>query len=53
MVFNDKIPEELFNRADTLRSEYVVGISGKVIEERIEEQGSSYRRISKYSQTTL
>ena len=32
VVFNDKIPEELFNRADTLRSEYVVGISGKVME---------------------
>lgn len=32
VVFNDEIPEELFSRADTLRSEYVVGISGKVME---------------------
>ena len=32
VVFNDKIPQELFDRADTLRSEYVVGIKGKVME---------------------
>ena len=32
VVFNDEIPQELFDRADTLRSEYVVGIKGKVVE---------------------
>ena len=32
VVFNDKIPQELFDKADTLRSEYVVGIKGKVAE---------------------
>ena len=32
VVFNDKIPQELFDRADTLRSEYVVGIKGEVLE---------------------
>lgn len=32
VVFNDQIPQELFDRADTLRSEYVVGIKGKVME---------------------
>lgn len=30
VVFNDDIPEELFNKADSLRSEFVVGISGVV-----------------------
>lgn len=32
VVFDDKIPQELFEKADTLRSEYVVGIKGKVFE---------------------
>lgn len=32
VVFNDQIPQELFERADKLRSEYVVGIKGKVME---------------------
>ena len=32
VLFNDSIPEELFNRADSLRSEYVVGIKGTVAE---------------------
>ena len=32
VVFNDQIPQELFERADRLRSEYVVGIKGKVME---------------------
>lgn len=32
VVFNDQIPQELFDRADTLRSEYVVGIKGEVME---------------------
>ena len=32
IVFNDKIPQELFDRADTLRSEYVVGVKGTVME---------------------
>ncbi|HML38957.1 MAG TPA: aspartate--tRNA ligase [Bacillota bacterium] len=32
VVFNDTIPEELFKRADSLRSEYVVGIKGTVKE---------------------
>ena len=32
IVFDDKIPEELFNMADTLRSEYVVGVKGVVRE---------------------
>lgn len=33
IVFDDKIPEELFVMADTLRSEYVVGVKG-VVKER-------------------
>ena len=33
IVFNDKIPQELFDRADTLRSEYVVGVKGIVLQE--------------------
>jgi aspartyl-tRNA synthetase len=32
VVFDDKIPQELFDKADSLRSEYVVGIKGKVAE---------------------
>ena len=32
VVFNDKIPQELFEQADSLRSEYVVGIQGVVAE---------------------
>ena len=32
VVFNDDVPRELFDRADSLRSEYVVGICGKVAE---------------------
>ncbi|MGN0710726.1 MAG: aspartate--tRNA ligase [Anaerovoracaceae bacterium] len=32
IVFDDKIPQELFEKADTLRSEYVVGIKGTVKE---------------------
>lgn len=32
VVFNDRIPQELFDRADRLRSEYVVGIKGVVAE---------------------
>lgn len=32
VVFNDKIPHEIFDMADTLRSEFVVGIKGIVTE---------------------
>ena len=32
VVFNDETTEELFALADTLRSEYVVGVKGKVVE---------------------
>ena len=32
VVFNDSVPKELFEKADSLRSEYVVGIRGKVCE---------------------
>lgn len=32
VVFNDHVPAELFERADRLRSEYVVGIKGEVME---------------------
>ena len=32
VVFNDMIPQELFDKADSLRSEYVVGVVGKVAE---------------------
>ncbi len=32
IVFDDSIPEELFEKADTLRSEYVVGVKGTVRE---------------------
>lgn len=30
LVFDDKIPEELFEKADTLRSEFVIGVKGRV-----------------------
>ena len=33
VVFNDKIPQELFEKADRLRSEYVVGVKG-IVKER-------------------
>ena len=33
VVFNDKIPQELFEKADRLRSEYVVGVKG-ILKER-------------------
>jgi len=33
VVFDDNVPKELFEKADTLRSEYVVGIKG-VVKER-------------------
>lgn len=32
VVFNDQIPQDLFDKADRLRSEYVVGVKGKVTE---------------------
>lgn len=32
VVFNDAIPQELFEKADSLRSEYVVGVKGTVRE---------------------
>lgn len=32
VTFDDKIPEDLFNKADSLRSEYVIGIKGTVKE---------------------
>ena len=32
VTFDDKIPKELFDKADSLRSEYVVGVKGKVLE---------------------
>ena len=32
VVFDDNIPEELFNKADSLRSEYVIGVTGTVKE---------------------
>ncbi len=32
VVFNDQIPAELFAKADKLRSEFVVGVKGKVCE---------------------
>ena len=32
VTFDDKIPKELFDKADSLRSEYVVGVKGNVLE---------------------
>lgn len=32
VVFDDTVPKELFERADALRSEYVIGVKGKVSE---------------------
>lgn len=32
VTFDDKIPQELFDKADSLRSEYVLGVKGKVLE---------------------
>lgn len=39
VVFDDKIPQALFDLADTLRSEYVVGIKG-LVKERESKNGS-------------
>lgn len=39
VVFDDKIPQALFDQADTLRSEYVVGIKG-LVKERESKNGS-------------
>ena len=33
VTFNDKIPQELFEKADALRSEYVIGVKG-IVKER-------------------
>ena len=33
VTFDDKVPEELFNKADSLRSEYVIGVKG-IVKER-------------------
>ena len=33
VTFDDKIPEKLFSKADSLRSEYVIGIKG-IVKER-------------------
>lgn len=32
IVFSDEVPKELFEAADTLKSEYVIGVRGTVIE---------------------
>ncbi len=32
IVFSDEVPRELFEKADTLKSEYVIGVRGKVVE---------------------
>ena len=32
VVFNDQIPQDLFEKADSLRSEYVIGLTGTVCE---------------------
>lgn len=39
VVFDDKIPQALFDKADTLRSEYVVGIKGLVKERESKNDG--------------
>ena len=33
VTFDDKVPQELFEKADSLRSEYVIGVKG-VVKER-------------------
>ena len=33
VTFDDKIPQELFEKADALRSEYVIGVKG-IVKER-------------------
>ena len=30
VTFDDKVPQELFEKADSLRSEYVIGVKGVV-----------------------
>ncbi len=39
VVFNDSIPKELFERASSLRSEYVVGVKGTVRERESKNPG--------------
>ncbi len=39
IVFNDSLPEELFAKADKLRSEYVIGVRGKVCERESKNAG--------------
>ena len=49
IVFNDQIPQELFDRADKLRSEFVVGIKGEVKERQSKNKELATGEIEVYA----
>ncbi|MBO4991020.1 MAG: aspartate--tRNA ligase [Firmicutes bacterium] len=49
IVFNDHIPQELFDRADKLRSEFVVGVKGEVKERESKNKDLSTGEIEVYA----
>ena len=49
IVFNDQIPQELFDRADKLRSEFVVGVKGEVKERESKNKDLSTGEIEVYA----
>ena len=48
VTFDDNVPKELFDKADSLRSEYVIGVKG-VVKERASKTIRSIPEISKSS----
>lgn len=49
IVFNDQIPQELFDKADKLRSEFVVGIRGEVKERQSKNKELATGEIEVYA----
>lgn len=49
IVFNDQIPQELFDKADKLRSEFVVGIKGEVKERQSKNKELATGEIEVYA----
>jgi len=49
IVFNDQIPQELFDRADKLRSEFVVGVKGEVRERESKNKDLATGEIEVYA----
>ena len=49
MTFDDQIPQELFERADALRSEYVIGVKGIVKERSAKNENLSTGEIEVFA----